>query len=71
MTDTPFVLSWDYGLDISMNPVFTDEELEYLWFAIQNYQPFDFNNKEECDLYHKVYKKIDNYFLSKAKNETD
>lgn len=54
-----------------MNPVFTDEELEYLWFAIQNYQPFDFDNKEECDLYHKVYKKIDNYFLSKIENETD
>lgn len=48
---------------------FTDEELEYIGYAIDNYEPFDYDNKKECELCTEIQRKLSNYFVFKMVDE--
>ena len=49
---------------------FTDEELNYIGYAIDNYEPFDYDDKGECELYLEIQRKLNNYFVFKKIDET-
>lgn len=49
---------------------FTDEELNYIGYAIDNYEPFGYDDKEECELYTEIQRKLNNYFVFKKIDET-
>lgn len=48
---------------------FTDQELEYIGYAIDNYEPFDYDSKDECELYLEIQRKLNNYFVFKKIDE--
>lgn len=48
---------------------FTDEELEYIGYAIDNFEPFNYDDIAECEIYSEIQRKISNYFVFRKIDE--